>query len=53
MRGLSDSINNEFNEYGAMAEPPLCKHFDGSEITAITLILKTACFPYRTIYAVY
>jgi hypothetical protein len=29
---LADSINNEFNEYGAMEEPTICKRFDGSNI---------------------
>jgi len=42
---LSDSINNEFNEYGAMAEPTICKHFDGSEITATNLDLENRLFP--------
>ncbi|SHM90504.1 hypothetical protein [Flavobacterium chilense] len=42
---LSDSINNEFNEYGAMAEPMICKHFDGSEITATNLDFENRLFP--------
>jgi hypothetical protein len=42
---LSDSINNEFNEYGAMAEPTICKHFDGSEITATNLDFENRLFP--------
>lgn len=29
---LSDSINNEFNEYGNIQEPTICKRFDGSKI---------------------
>ena len=42
---LSDSINNEFNEYGAMAEPTISKHFDGSEITATNLDFEKRLFP--------
>ena len=30
---LSDSINNEFNEYGIMEEPSISKSFDGSKLT--------------------
>ncbi|QOW11949.1 hypothetical protein Q73A0000_07105 [Kaistella flava (ex Peng et al. 2021)] len=42
---LSDSINNEFNEYGAMAEPTISKCFDGSEITATNLDFENRLFP--------
>jgi hypothetical protein len=42
---LSDSINNEFNEYGAMAEPTICKQFDGSEIIASNLDFENRLFP--------
>ena len=42
---LSDSINNEFNEYGAMAEPTICKHFDGSTITGTNLDFENRLFP--------
>jgi hypothetical protein len=28
---IADSINNEFNEYGAIAEPTISKRFDGKE----------------------
>ena len=42
---LSDSINNEFNEYGAMAEPTISKHFDGSEIIASNLDFENRLFP--------
>lgn len=42
---LSDSINNEFNEYGTMAEPTICKHFDGSKITATNLDFENRLFP--------
>ena len=41
---LSDSINNEFNEYGAMAEPTICKHFDGSKITTTNLDFENRMF---------
>ena len=34
---LADSINNEFNEYGAMEEPTICNRFDGSTITQTNL----------------
>ena len=42
---LSDSINNEFNEYGAMAEPTISKHFDGSEKTYTNLDFEDRLFP--------
>ncbi|WP_269225257.1 hypothetical protein [Flavobacterium eburneipallidum] len=42
---LSDSINNEFNEYGTMAEPTIYKHFDGSKITATNLDFENRLFP--------
>jgi hypothetical protein len=42
---LSDCINNEFNEYGAMAEPTISKHFDGSEIIASNLDFENRLFP--------
>ena len=42
---LSDSINNEFNEYGIMEEPVICKHFDTSEITAESLDFENRLFP--------
>ena len=42
---LSDSINNEFNEYGAMAEPTISKQFDGNEITATNLDFENRLFP--------
>lgn len=41
---LSESINNEFNEYGAMAEPTICKRFDGSEIIATNLDFENRLF---------
>ena len=42
---LSDNINNEFNAYGAMAEPTICKCFDGSEITSSNLDFENRLFP--------
>lgn len=42
---LSYSINNEFNEYGAMAEPTISKHFDGSEKTYTNLDFEDRLFP--------
>ncbi|TCN59590.1 hypothetical protein [Flavobacterium circumlabens] len=42
---LSESINNEFNEYGAMEEPTICKHFDASAITAGSLDFENRLFP--------
>lgn len=41
---LSDSINNEFNEYGAMEEPTISKCFDGSEITTTNLDFENRLF---------
>jgi hypothetical protein len=41
---LSDCINNEFNEYGAIEEPTLCKHFDGNKITATDLDFENRLF---------
>lgn len=41
---LSDSINNEFNEYGAMDEPTICKSFDGSNITQANLDFENRMF---------
>lgn len=41
---LTDCINNEFNEYGAIEEPTLCKRFDGSEITATNLDFEKRLF---------
>lgn len=41
---LSDSINNEFNEYGAMEEPTICKTFNGSEITQGNLDFENRLF---------
>ena len=41
---LSDSINNEFNEYGAMEEPTISKRFDGSDITHDNLDFENRLF---------
>lgn len=41
---LSDSINNEFNEYGVMEEPIICKRFDGSGITTANLDFENRLF---------
>lgn len=41
---LSDSINNEFNEYGKMVEPTICKVFDGSKITQGNLDFENRLF---------
>ena len=41
---LSDTINNEFNEYGAMEEPTISKRFDGSEIPTTDLDFENRFF---------
>jgi len=41
---LSDAINNEFNEYGAMEEPTISKQFDGSEIPTTNLDFENRLF---------
>lgn len=41
---LTDSINNEFNEYGTMEEPTICKVFDGSKITQGNLDFEDRMF---------
>ncbi|WP_444660030.1 hypothetical protein [Flavobacterium columnare] len=41
---LSDTINNEFNEYGKMEEPINSKSFDGSEITQGNLDFENRLF---------
>lgn len=41
---LTESINNEFNEYGAMEEPTICKSFDGSNITNANLDFENCLF---------
>lgn len=41
---LKDSINNEFNEYGVLEEPTICKSFDGSNITQANLDFENRLF---------
>nr|WP_294894812.1 hypothetical protein [uncultured Pedobacter sp.] len=41
---LSDSINNEFNEYGIMEEPSISKSFDGSKVTQESLDFESRLF---------
>jgi len=41
---MADSINNEFNEYGAMQEPTICKSFDGSKIKTNNLDFENRLF---------
>ena len=41
---FSDTINNEFNEYGAMEEPTISKRFDGSEIPTTDLDFENRLF---------
>ena len=41
---IEDSINNEFNEYGAMQEPTINKPFDGSKITENNLDFEKRLF---------
>jgi hypothetical protein len=41
---IEESINNEFNEYGAMDEPTIIKCFDGNEITQNSLDFESRLF---------
>jgi len=41
---LSESINNEFNEYGRMEEPSISKSFDGSKVTQESLDFENRLF---------
>lgn len=41
---LKDSINNEFNEYGILEEPTICKSFDGNKIEANNLDFENRLF---------
>ncbi|AIM35306.1 hypothetical protein KO02_00445 [Sphingobacterium sp. ML3W] len=41
---IADSINNEFNEYGAMQEPTICKRFDGNKIITTNLDFENRLF---------
>lgn len=41
---IEESINNEFNEYGAMDEPTILKCFDGRELTENSLDFESRLF---------
>ncbi|WP_163399456.1 hypothetical protein [Flavobacterium fluviatile] len=41
---LSESINNEFNEYASMDEPTIVKTFDGQELTQYSLDFESRMF---------
>ncbi|WP_349293468.1 hypothetical protein [Flavobacterium aestivum] len=41
---IADSINNEFNEYGTMQEPTICKCFDGRDIMNTSLNFENKLF---------
>jgi hypothetical protein len=41
---IEESINNEFNEYGAMDEPTILKCFDGEELTQNSLDFESRLF---------
>ncbi|MBF7092577.1 hypothetical protein IUY40_13655 [Flavobacterium sp. ALJ2] len=41
---ITDSINNEFNEYGSMEEPTIYKCFDGKDITNNSLDFENRLF---------
>jgi len=41
---IEESINNEFNEYGAMDEPTILKCFDGSQLTENSLDFESRLF---------
>jgi len=41
---IEESINNEFNEYGAMDEPTILKCFDGNELTNNSLDFESLLF---------
>ncbi|MFD1605255.1 hypothetical protein ACFSJW_01535 [Flavobacterium artemisiae] len=41
---IEESINSEFNEYGAMDEPTILKCFDGSELTEHSLDFESRLF---------
>lgn len=43
-QSISDSINNEFNEYGVMEEPTINKFFDGSKISVGNLHFENRLF---------
>lgn len=41
---IAETINNEFNEYGAMEEPTICKHFDQADVTNNSLDFENKLF---------
>ena len=41
---IADSINNEFNEYGVMQEPTICKRFDGKDVNNTNLDFENRLF---------
>lgn len=41
---IAESINNEFNEYGTMDEPTICKCFDGKDVTNTNLDFENRLF---------
>lgn len=41
---LSESVNNDFNEYGSMVEPTILKRIDGSPITGDNLDFENRLF---------
>ncbi len=41
---VTDCINNEFNEYGKMDEPTICKTFDGRELNQTNLDFESRLF---------
>ena len=41
---IEESINNEFNEYGAIDEPTILKCFDGSDLTENSLDFESRLF---------
>ena len=41
---IAESINNEFNEYGSMDEPTVCKRFDGTDVKNNSLDFENRLF---------
>ncbi|CAN1534108.1 hypothetical protein MCETHM1_01503 [Flavobacteriaceae bacterium] len=41
---IIDSINSEFNEYGGMEEPTICKYFNGKDIMNTSLDFENRLF---------
>lgn len=42
---IAESINNEFNEYGGMQEPTICKRFDTKDVINANLDFENRLFP--------